>query len=69
MYTYWNRKWQPTSVLLPGKSHGQRNLVGYSPWGHKESDTTKHEHDAYTYLASFAVSQILIQYCKATTLQ
>ena len=28
-------------VLLPGKSHGQRNLVGYSPWGHKESDTTE----------------------------
>ena len=34
-------KWQPTSVLLPGKSHGQRSLVGYSPWGHKESDTTE----------------------------
>ena len=30
-----------TPVLLPGKSHGQRSLVGYSPWGHKESDTTK----------------------------
>ena len=30
----------PTLVLLPGKSHGQRSLVGYSPWGHKESDTT-----------------------------
>ena len=31
----WRRKWQPTPVFLPGKSHGQRNLVGYSPWGHK----------------------------------
>ena len=31
----WKRKWQPTSVFLPGKSHGQRNLVGYSPWGRK----------------------------------
>ena len=31
----------PTPVLLPGKSHGQRSLVGYSPWGHKESDTTE----------------------------
>ena len=31
------RKWQPTPVLLPGKSHGQRSLVGYSPWGHKET--------------------------------
>ena len=31
----WRRKWQPTSTYLPGKSHGQRNPVGYSPWGHK----------------------------------
>ena len=37
----WKRKWQPTPVLLPGKYHGQRSLVGYSPWGHKESDTTE----------------------------
>ena len=35
------RKWQPTPVLLPGKSHGWRSLVGYSPWGHKEVDTTE----------------------------
>ena len=35
------RAWQPTPVLLPGESHGQRSLVGYSPWGHKESDTTE----------------------------
>ena len=34
----WRRKWQPTPVFLPGKSHGQRSLVGYSPWGHKESE-------------------------------
>ena len=32
----WRRKWQPTLVSLPGKSHGQRSLVGYSPWGCKE---------------------------------
>ena len=38
------RQWQPTPVLLPGKSHGQRSLVGCSPWGHKESDTTKWLH-------------------------
>jgi len=37
----WRRKWQPTPVFLPRKFHGQRNLAGYSPWGHKESDTTK----------------------------
>ena len=37
----WRRQWHPTPILLPGKSHGQRSLVGYSPWGHKESDTTE----------------------------
>ena len=36
--------WQPTPVLLPGKFHGQRSLVGYSPWGRKESDMTKRLH-------------------------
>ena len=35
----WRMKWQPTPVLFPRKSHGQRTLVGYSPWGHKESDS------------------------------
>ena len=33
----WRRKWQPTPVLLPGKSHGRRSLAGYSPWGRRES--------------------------------
>ena len=37
----WKRRWQPTPVFLPGKSHGRQNLVGCSPWGHKESDTTE----------------------------
>ena len=37
----WRRKWQPTPVFLPGESHGGRSLVGYSPWGRKESDTTE----------------------------
>ena len=36
--------WQPTPILLPGESHGGRSLVGYSPWGHKESDTTEPLH-------------------------
>ena len=40
----WRRKWQPTAVFLPGKSYGQRNLVGYSPWGHKQLDTTEPAH-------------------------
>ena len=48
----WRRKLQPTPVILPGKFHGLRSLVGYSPWGHKESETTEqlHSHSQYTYL-------------------
>ena len=34
----WRRRWQPTPGSLPGKPHGQRSQVGYSPWGHKELD-------------------------------
>ena len=37
----WNRKWQPTPVFLPGKFHGQKSLMGYSPGGHTEQDTTE----------------------------
>ena len=37
----WRRKWQPTPVFLPGAFQGQRNLMGYSPWGLKESDVTE----------------------------
>ena len=37
----WSRKSQPAPVFLPGKFHGQRSLAGYSPWGHKQSDTTE----------------------------
>ena len=60
----WRRKWQSTPVLLPGKSHGQRSLVGYSPWGRKESDTTERLHFHFlfvkyiqilTYLSNFAI--------------
>ena len=40
----WRREWQPTQVLLPGKFHGWRSKVGYSPWGWKESDTTEQLH-------------------------
>ena len=52
----WRRKWQPTPVFLPEESHGQKSLVGYSPWGCKESDKTKNTqfsvnffHGAYEY--------------------
>ena len=41
---HWRRQWHPTPVLLPGKSHGRRSLVGCSPWGRTESDTTERLH-------------------------
>ena len=37
----WRREWQPTLIFLPGESHGQRSLAGYSPLGHRESDMTE----------------------------
>ena len=37
----WRRAWQPTPIFLPGKSHGQRILAGYRPWGYKELDMTE----------------------------
>ena len=49
-FMHWRRKWQPTPVLLPGKSHGQRSLVGYSPWGHYESDTTATSLSLFTFM-------------------
>ena len=44
MREHWRRQWHPTPVLLPGESHGWRSLVGCSPWGHQESDTTERLH-------------------------
>ena len=43
----WRRKRQPAPGFLPRKSHGQRGLAGYSPWGHKELDVTEHTHNIY----------------------
>ena len=40
----WRRAWQPNPVFMPGKFQGQRSLVGYGPWGHKESDMIEHTH-------------------------
>ena len=53
----WRRKRQPTPVLLPGKSCGQRSLVGYSPWGGRESDTAErlHFHFQHTELIIFFI--------------
>ena len=45
------RQWHPTPVLLPGKSHGQRSLVGCSPWGLEESDTTERLHFHFHFYA------------------
>ena len=47
----WRRKWQPTPVVLPGKSDGRRSLVGYIPWGRKELDTTERLHFHFHYQA------------------
>ena len=52
-FLHWRRKWQPTPVLLPGKSHGRRSLVGHSPWGRRV------RHDWATSLSK--TSQIIFQ--------
>ena len=55
----WRRKWHSTPVILPGKSHGQRRLAGYSPWSRKEAETTErtHTHKQYYYYTSIAVEK------------
>ena len=55
------RKWQPTPVILPGKSHGRRSLVGYSSWGRKESDTTERLHFHFHFLVGLWF--ILVNFC------
>ena len=52
----WRRKWQPTPVFLPAKSHGRRNLVEYSPWGRKESDMTERLHFLFFSFFLFSLS-------------
>ena len=56
----WSRKWQSTPVFFPGETHGQRNLVGYSLWGCKESDMTEHTH-THTHTHTHMVQQCV--YC------
>ena len=46
---HWRRKWQPTPLFLPGKSQGQRSLVCYNPWGHKELDMRKLDTHVHTH--------------------
>ena len=59
----WRRKWQPTPVVLPGKSQGQRSLAGYSPWGCKESDIIwqLNHHHQYVF-----VNPKLLIYCSSS---
>ena len=56
----WRRKWQPAPVFSPGKFHGQRKLVDYSLWGHKELDTTEHTHIKKLVLVYFYIVNISI---------
>ena len=56
----WRRKWQPTPLFLPGKSHGQRSLENYSPWGCKETDT---EHACKITMLNETVILISHYYC------
>ena len=55
----WRRKWQPSLVLLPEKSYGQRSLAGHSPWGHTESDRT--EQTQVYYFRCFKITDKIIE--------
>ena len=56
----WRREWQPTLVFLPGKSHGQRSLAGYSPGGRKESDTTEQLNNIIIWVPVISISTVLL---------
>ena len=56
----WRRKWQPTPVFLPGKSHGWRSLVGYSPWGCKELDMTERLHFYFLRISREKTSDVIL---------
>ena len=54
-------KWQSTPALLPGKSHGRRSLIGYNPWGRKESDMTERLHFHFSNTHTLMLAQVGIQ--------
>ena len=56
----WRKVWQSTPIFLPGKSHGQRTLAGYSHWGHKEPDTTERLHFLSSKMGSLLQSGLLL---------
>ena len=51
----WRRKWQPTPIFLPRKSHRQSSLAGYNPWGHKELDMTE-QHSLFFHVLSYIIT-------------
>ena len=55
----WRRKWQSTPALLPEKSHGQRSLIGYGPWGREESDTTERLHFTSLHFTSLCIPPMI----------
>ena len=71
----WRRAWQPTPVVLPEESHGQRSLVGYSPWGHKESQphgrvlVPKHSSKGFNLKSNWTIRNLclwtILSLCKA----
>ena len=61
----WRKKWQPTPVFLPGKFHGKRCLVCYTPWSHEDLDTTANTH---THIWSARLSEMLSHFTCAVTL-
>ena len=65
----WRRKWQLTPVLLPGKFHGQRSLVGYSPWCPKESDTTERLHFLLSFFPYRMLATPFVEEDKAVKMQ
>ena len=59
----WRRKWQPTPVFLPGKSHEQRSLACCRLWGHKESDMTEQLNDPHAFVLRLLAPQPEFQLC------
>ena len=64
----WRRAWQPTLLFLLGEFHGQRSLVGHSPWGHKESDTTEATWHAHMHVPQIKYVSLLFYHYNFTPL-
>ena len=59
----WRKKWQPTPVFLPGKFNGQRSLIGYSPWDHKELDTTERLNSSSSFVWAYSIFKLTALRC------